>query len=155
MKRTLAVLVLLVALVSCNRSSDSEPAAESVDVMGTYTAQVPASDFREHDFFPAKELEGEWTLEVKDDGTYVVLAENFRVTERWSISGDTFAITATPAAVGAYNCYDENGDRLTGNGEAAAEYRVENTDEGLTFTAVFEPCIIRPEILERTWEPAA
>lgn len=126
------------------------PTENPVEIDGTFTGRVTKQDLSEYDYVP-KNWPGEWTLTMSA-AEYVLEYTNFRVTEEIEASEDEIVITATPAPDGAFNCYDEDDVRLTGEGEAGASYGYVLTDETLELTAEEEPCGLRRALLERTWE---
>lgn len=156
MRRWLAVLVLPLLIACSDEAPATDPAPDapepSVVEVGTYEASLPRSTFADYSYIPGKQWAGTWTLNVMED-RYVIEAGHFsfRVTEKWSGNGNDFRVSATPAPAGAFNCYSDSGERLTGDGEASAGYEVTVTDDGISFEAVDEPCELRAAILEREW----
>ena len=132
-------------------SPEAGPSAEaSVEIDEILTARVTRKDLKDFDYVPRKAWQGEWKLTV-GAVEYVLEYTNFRVTESIAAAEDEIAITATPAPTGAFNCYDEDDVRLTGEGEASAVYSYELTDGTFELTAEEEPCELRRALLERTW----
>jgi hypothetical protein len=94
-----------------------------------------------------------WTLEIGTDTYQLRRGEGFRVTESIDVGVTRIEITATPAPTGAFNCYDENDDRLTGTNDASGAYGFEVAGEALNLKAAEddEPCPLRRFLLEREW----
>lgn len=156
--RKLIVLfvILIYAATACADEKPAPPADEASEEgpaapVGTYSAQIPYKEFLpEFDYTP-RYFGGRWTIDVQD-GQYVLEATKFRITEDFEMTAEGFAIDATPAPTGAFNCFNEQDTRMTGEGQASGLYEVEQTAEGVTFTAVEEPCPLRQRILERSWK---
>lgn len=158
MKSLVKVLFATLLLSACAgdgdpRTAAAEQTAPSVIEPEKYGADVAASTFKDFPAITGKEWAGRWTLDVKED-RYLIEAESFsfRATEMWSGEGTAFDITATPAPIGAFNCYTPEGERLTGREEASAEYEVIEMDDGFELKAVEDPCPLRAALLERSWE---
>ena len=130
----------------------SEPSVSAIEetVEGVFVARIEDEEFEEFSYLP-DDFGGRWTLTVSAED-YVLEGPIFRVTEQILQTADgTWAIDATPAPTGAFNCYDEEDERLTGEGEASAVYEVSLAEDELTLASLEEPCALRTVFLERTW----
>ncbi len=151
--KKLLASILLVSLVgiACDRGTEAPPSEPAPDIEGTFEAEISGKDLKGAGL--PRTLGGTWTITFAD-GKYVLEAVDkpFRVTEQVAFTAEVMNIDATPAPVGAFNCY-ENGKRVTGDGEASGSYSYELADDEITLTPVEgdEPCRIRPLLLERTW----
>jgi hypothetical protein len=101
--------------------------------------------------FPASVFAGTWRLQITPDA-YRLTRPRFRVTEDLRAVPGRLSISATPAPVGAFNCY-RNSDRLTEKGDAAASYDFES-GATLALIAREDPCPLRRLLLERRWKVA-
>ncbi|MGI8774684.1 MAG: hypothetical protein ACR2KQ_06680 [Actinomycetota bacterium] len=146
----LAILVVL--LVSAGCSEDPAPDAVSptpVEITGTFTGKISKQELRELDNVPPY-WAGTWRLEM-DAGSYTLSHEDFRFTEAFDVADEGLRISATPAPAGAFNCFNDAEERLTGEGDAAAVYRYSLTETSIELAASEEPCPLREALLERTW----
>ena len=131
-------------------ASQSSVSAIEEPVEGVFVARIEDEEFDEFSYLP-DDFGGRWTLTVSEED-YVLEGPIFRVTEDISQTAEgTWAIDATPAPAGAFNCFDEEGERLTGEGEASAVYEVALEGDQLTLASLEEPCALRTVFLERTW----
>ena len=145
------LLMIAVAFVGCRETPepvDNVPA--SPDITGTYEAHISKKELKSQPLPPT--LGGTWTITF-GDGTYVLEAtEAFRVTEITRVAGNLVFIEATPAPIGAFNCFD-GGERLLDEGTASAAYdfQLEGGELMLIAREGDEPCPFRELLLERTW----
>lgn len=146
--------VVLISFVLFAACSGGEPengsSASSPDLDGTYRASIPASTFQGTEL--PKSFGGRWTLQI-DSGEYVLEGPNFRVTEAFVVNDDdSVTISDVPAPAGAYNCFDEAGERLTPPGEVEASYSYVFDHGSLRLVPEEEPCLYRDLLLERAWK---
>ena len=131
-------------------ASESSVSATEEPVEGVFVARIEDEEFAEFPYLP-DDFGGRWTLTVSEED-YVLEGPIFRVTEQILQAADgTWAIDATPAPTGAFNCFDDDGERLTGEGQASAVYEVALQGDELTLASLEEPCALRTVFLERTW----
>lgn len=150
MGRTVLLLALVGVVAACAEpATRSDMVTPSLD--GTYETSIPAAAFKGTEL--PRYLGGEWTLEIRD-GQYVITGEKFRVVEDLAVEDeDTVTISAVPAPLGAYNCF-EAGERLLPPTKVEATYAYKLEDGLLAFQADRELCDYRDILLEREWSVA-
>jgi hypothetical protein len=148
-KLLVSLMVLSLVGLACDRESGAPPPEPAPDIEGTFKAEITRKELKPT-VLPLS-LSGTWTITFTGD-SYVLeaLEKPFRVTEKILFTADAMHIDATPAPVGAFNCY-EDGERVTGDGDASGSYSYEFSDDEITLEPDEEPCVIRPILLERTW----
>ena len=154
--RLLLIVSLLLFSAACSDSRGEPDAAEppaaaaEEPVEGVFTARIPDGEFEQFSYLP-DHFGGRWTITVSED-EYVLEGPIFRVTEDiLQTVEETWDIDATPAPVGAFNCFNEEGERMTGPGEATGLYEVSLKEDELTLSPIEEPCELRALFLDRTW----
>ena len=131
-------------------ASESSVAAAEEPVNGVFASRIADEEFQRFEYLP-DDFGGRWKLTVSDED-YVLEGPIFRITEQiLQTSEGIWNIDATPAPVGAFNCFDEEGERLTDEGDAAAVYEFSLEGDELTLASLEEPCELRALFLERTW----
>src|SRR5688500_8378045 len=122
--------IIACALVGMAASCSSE----EVDLSGSYSMTVPDTGFEGADpgQFAPEFYAGAWTLEI--DGTsYQLEGEGFgRITGRIVEMDGVVRFEDTPAPVGAFNCFTEEGARLSTRAESKGIYSYELEEESLT-----------------------
>lgn len=148
---TLALAIGFLVLAACDPVAPPEP---EVNLDDLYTATVPASGFEEADpkeFLPST-FAGDWEM-VIDGTSYRIEADNFnRVSGRIIATTDTIRFEDIPAPRGAFNCFDEGGNRVLSRSKGTGIYSYELAEGILTLRATEEPCELRGLIMEREWE---
>lgn len=154
MKRSVAVMLMLSVILTACASGDDPPddaATPAHPAIGTYTTTIPAKDIKKFDYLD-ETFTGEWVLTIEADRYSLTHGESFRVFEDVALDDEEMSIDATPAPVGAYNCYDDDGERMVDEGLAAGTYGFSLADGSLLLEALDEPCPIRLLFLEREWQ---
>lgn len=119
-------------------------------IEGVFRARIGQGELEDFSYLPDY-FGGRWTLTVSSD-QYVLEGPIFRVTEQIvQTSDEEWAIDATPAPNGAFNCFDDGGARLIGEGEASGTYGVTLDGSELSLVPREERCALRAVLLERTW----
>lgn len=148
-KLLLKLLSMIVVIAACSQAASPVSRDDVPDLSGTYTSSIARNEFKST-VLPRR-LGGRWTLTLAG-GEYVLEGPMFRVTEELDVLDDeTVAISGMPAPGGAFNCVDEDGDRITPPTEVRATYAFEHEGDALAFTQVEDPCSFRGLFLERTW----
>jgi hypothetical protein len=151
----LVLIAAVVALGACSSEDGDGSSSDPTEPSGPrlpdviYTATIEKSEFK--DKGEQKLFAGDWTLTFEDPNMAIERGTT-RIFEPVEPTPDGFLIEADPAPKGVYNCFDENGDRLLGTGEASAEYEFEIESLGFTLKAIDDPCPLRVKLLERFWQ---
>jgi hypothetical protein len=145
------IAVILLGATSCDRAPAPEP---PVNLDGTYTAIVPRTGFEGADrkeYLPSI-FGGRWEL-VIDGTTYLIEGDNFnRVSGRIVTTPDLIRFEDIPAPRGAFNCFDDEGNRVLSRSKGTGIYTYELAEGILTLRGSDEPCELRGLIMERGWE---
>ena len=143
-----AALLVVSAVGGCSGDNSSDPQGEEFSVYGSYTASIPASDFRGEPAAPPDVLKGEWTLHLGRE--FRLQQERFGETDgRLYVQGQDMFFDAQPAPAGTFNCFLETG-RTTEFGEGRYSFTID--EKGIDLRAEDEPCPLREILLARTWK---
>jgi hypothetical protein len=145
MKTWVAALVLLMA--SCG--SEATPTGSAPNLNGTYTSEISLEEFPKS--FPAtSDFDGEWTLIIDGDDLELDFPGSGNFHAGLVVNEGSIVVEQVAAPEGAFNCYEADGTRLSG--EVPGTYSLTKTEGGFSLEPQErDPCEVRAVILTRDW----